>query len=69
MTFYGSKAKRMQARDGYLLLRQRRWEWIVRCAAMLLSLIAFSVMLAAAQQRQGAGSTFKVKFSDLDAYK
>nr|P0DJI7.1 RecName: Full=CASP-like protein 3 [Osmunda lancea] len=39
-----------------------------RIGAAVLSLVAFSVMASTGERRSGAGSTFKVKFSDFQAY-
>lgn len=41
---------------------------ILRSGGAVLSLIAFSVMVANTEKRSGAGSTFKMKFSDYQAY-
>ena len=58
---YGYKSRRS--------LHMRSSELSVRSGATLLSLVAFSVMAANAEERQGAGSTFKMKFNDFDSYK
>ena len=50
-------------------LHMRSSELSVRCGATVLSLVAFSVMAATAEERQGAGSTFNMKFNDFDSYK
>ena len=44
-------------------------EFSLRLGAGILSLIGISIMATTVEIRQGAGSTFKMKFNDFQAYK
>jgi hypothetical protein len=44
-------------------------ELSLRSGSTILSLVGISIMVSAVEERQGAGSTFKMKFNDFHAYK
>ncbi|KAH7435104.1 hypothetical protein KP509_06G049800 [Ceratopteris richardii] len=75
----GFKNKSLVSRSSAAVPDMKRWQKVtayhmmvievgLRIAGAILALVTFSVMCAASEWRRGAGSTFKMSFSDYQAY-